>query len=131
MCTTSSRLNVMLHFYFFILTYMSSKNINFQVLRRFFSVITVNVLNKDKGLIQIRRLEKVQHIESAHSAHPSHWLTIGLMYNGLSVNLAGLPFVHYTFFLITLFELNLDLIQYIYHNNTWKTFSSSLKLLHN
>ena len=103
---------------------------SFKVLKRFFSVITINVLNKDKGLIQIRWLEKVQHIESAHSTHPSYWRTIGLMYNGLSVNLVDLPFIHYTFFLITLFELNLDLIQYIYHNNTWKTFSSSSKLLH-
>ena len=31
----------------------------------FFSVIIVNALNKDQGLVQIKELQKVQHIECA------------------------------------------------------------------
>ena len=56
-------------------TFMSTKNIIEQLQsarKSFFSVITVNVLHKDKGLIHVKGLEKVQHIESVYLDRPSH-----------------------------------------------------------
>ena len=38
--------------------------------------ITINKLNTDQALIQIKRLEKVEHIDSAQCSQtdgPSHW----------------------------------------------------------
>ena len=58
MCTISPRLNVMLHFYIFSFFYIYAniKNIieQFQnAWESFFSVVIVDALNKDQGLIQI------------------------------------------------------------------------------
>ena len=59
---------VALLFLSFFYIYKHTKNIIEQLQsawKSFFSVITVNALNKDEDLIQIKWLEKVQHIESA------------------------------------------------------------------
>ena len=58
MCTISPRLNVMLHFYIFSFFYIYTniKNIieQFQsAWESFFSVVIVDALNNDQGLIQI------------------------------------------------------------------------------
>ena len=54
--------------FFYSFTYISTKCIIEQLRgawKSFFSVIIVDALNKVQGLIQIKWLEKVQHIESA------------------------------------------------------------------
>ena len=83
-CTTSSKFNVLLHF-FHSYTYTSTKSIIEQLQsawKNFFSVIIINALNKDQGLIQTKWLEKVQHIESVqrYTHGPSVTLTDGSLY---------------------------------------------------
>ena len=75
----------MLHFHFHSFAYISTKSIIEQlqsVWKSFFSDIIVNALNKDQGLIQIKWLEKVQHIESAQRWTYGSPLTLtdGLLY---------------------------------------------------
>ena len=69
MCSNSSKLNDLLHFYIFLIVlHISTKSIIKQLQRpwkSFFHDITVNTLIKDHGLIQIKWLEKVKHVESA------------------------------------------------------------------
>ena len=67
MGTMSSKLNVALHFLFFV--YISEKKNLFNSLKVlvevFIGFIIINKLNSNQALIQIKRLEKVQYINSA------------------------------------------------------------------
>ena len=59
MCTTSSKLNFLLNLYiftfFYIYKHKETVSNNFKMLENsFFSVIIVNALNKDQGLVQIK-----------------------------------------------------------------------------
>ena len=70
MGTMSSKLNVALHFYIFLFfVYISEKKNLFNSLKVlvevFIGFIIINKLNSNQALIQIKRLEKVQYINSA------------------------------------------------------------------
>ena len=89
MCVTSSKLNVMLHFYsffFHFFTHKSTKSVieqlHISACESFFSVTVINALNKHQSLIQTKCFGKVHHIESAqlHTHGPSATLTDGSLY---------------------------------------------------
>ena len=70
MGTMSSKLSVALHFYIFLFfVYISEKKNLFNSLKVlvevFIGFIIINKLNSNQALIQIKRLEKVQYINSA------------------------------------------------------------------
>ena len=89
---------VALLYYFHSFACTSTKNIiehlQISACKSFFSVIMVNALTKDQGLIQIKCLEKVQQIESpqCYTHGPPVTMTDVLLYISENVyhNLHGL-----------------------------------------
>ena len=64
--------------FFHFFTYISTKSIIEQLQSAWKSNLSVNIVNNDQGLIQIKWIEKVQHIKSAHHYthdRPLHWRT--------------------------------------------------------
>ena len=64
--------------YFFILFHKTQNNYwtILKGLKAFFSIILVDVLNKDQVLIQIKGLEKVQQTESAQCRTHKRYVTL-------------------------------------------------------
>ena len=64
--------------FFHFFTYISTKSIIEQLQSAWKSYLSVNIVNNDQGLIQIKWIEKVQHIKSAQRYthdRPLHWRT--------------------------------------------------------
>ena len=68
MYTMYSKLNVMLDFDIFSFFYIQAKNSYLTIsksFQKFFNIIIIDVLNKNQALSEIKKLEKIQHFESA------------------------------------------------------------------